>query len=181
MNKFRWFLIGIFLTIAGSASAVYIGGPLESALLEKLSSDPSGNEAQIYYNTTEKKAKVYDGATWKGLGSGSGGGGGIQLNENGDFESGLVNYSATSGLTSTSVLGEVGKGVNSGKWDAAADTDTFQTDYFLVEPLLEGKSCLAEFYYKWDAGTLTHLNVKVEAETAGDQTIAVDLVPTAYI
>lgn len=83
MKKLYWYLAGLLTTIAiGTASAMYVGGELESALLEKLSSDPAGNEAQIYYNTTSKKAKLYNGSAWVGLGSG--GAGEINYNDDAD-------------------------------------------------------------------------------------------------
>ena len=48
---------------------------LDVAGLEQLASDPVGNlfEGRIYYNTSEKTAKIYDGSAWNDVGSGSGG------------------------------------------------------------------------------------------------------------
>ena len=38
----------------------------------RLSSDPSGTEGDVYYNTYIKSLKYHDGTTWQVVGSGSG-------------------------------------------------------------------------------------------------------------
>ncbi len=68
---FAWVLA--FATLCSPAFALDINGELKKALLEKQSSDPTGTEARLYYNTTSKKAKVYNGTSWGELG-GSGAG-----------------------------------------------------------------------------------------------------------
>lgn len=42
-----------------------------NVLIQNLSSDPTGTESRIYYNTTSKVLKFYDGTTWVSLGSSS--------------------------------------------------------------------------------------------------------------
>lgn len=72
MQRLIAFLLAL-LVATTPAGAVDINGELKKALLEKQSSDPTGTEARIYYNTTSKKAKVYNGTAWGELGgSGSG-------------------------------------------------------------------------------------------------------------
>lgn len=74
MRAFKWWLIGVFTVLAGTAYGLKVYGELEGALLEKLSSDPTGTEARVYYNTTENKAKLYNGTSWGNLGGSSGAG-----------------------------------------------------------------------------------------------------------
>jgi hypothetical protein len=52
-------------------------GQLIKAQLEQLSADPTGAnavESQVYYNTSSKKVRFYNGTIWADLGSGGGGG-----------------------------------------------------------------------------------------------------------
>lgn len=75
-----------FATAFSPAFALDINGELKKAQLEKLSSDPTGSEARVYYNTVSKTPQIYNGTAWTTLGSGAGTG----LNnlvENGDAES----------------------------------------------------------------------------------------------
>lgn len=90
MTRFKWWLLGLITAIASTAFAgMYVGGELEKALLEKQSSDPTGVEARVYYDTTAKKAKIYNGTLWSELGSGGGGGGVVNLNPNPNAASGV--------------------------------------------------------------------------------------------
>lgn len=41
------------------------GNQLLNAIIQKLASDPSNIEARIYYNTTDKVLKYYDGTAWR--------------------------------------------------------------------------------------------------------------------
>lgn len=72
LQRFIAFLLAL-LVASSPAAAVDINGELKKAQLEKLSSDPTGTEARLYYNTSSKKAKLYNGTAWGELGgSGSG-------------------------------------------------------------------------------------------------------------
>lgn len=66
MAKRFLILIGILLAVCANAVlAVDINGQLKRAQLEKLSSDPTGSAARIYYNTTANTSKYYDGTSWQ--------------------------------------------------------------------------------------------------------------------
>ena len=47
------------------------GQEIQSVSLEKISSNPSGFEGQIIYNTTDNLPKVYNGSAWEALSSGT--------------------------------------------------------------------------------------------------------------
>lgn len=49
------------------ALGVDINGQLVKAQLEKLSSDPTGSEARIYWNTSSLVPKIYNGTSWLSL------------------------------------------------------------------------------------------------------------------
>lgn len=67
--------IAAFFALALVLLGLKVNGELIQAYLEKLSDDPaSGGEGRVYYNTTEKKAKIHNGTGFVPLGSGSGGG-----------------------------------------------------------------------------------------------------------
>lgn len=66
------------------AMALDVNGELKKAQLEKLSSDPSAWEARIYWNTTDKAAKIYNGSAWSAVGAG--GSSGINLIANPNAE-----------------------------------------------------------------------------------------------
>lgn len=69
------------------ALSLDVNGELKRAYLERLSSDPAvGAESKIYWNSTDKKAKVHDGTSWAELGSGSGSGGLDSAVDNGNAE-----------------------------------------------------------------------------------------------
>lgn len=60
------------LVVGNSAGSTNIDFNLNQAvnmLAEKLSSDPSGTEARVYYNTTSDILKFYNGASWKEIGN----------------------------------------------------------------------------------------------------------------
>jgi len=69
MLRLRWFIIGAILFASTSATAVFIGGELESALLEVETSDPvtGVEEGRIYWNSTSMEARIYDGTVWRFL------------------------------------------------------------------------------------------------------------------
>ena len=70
MKKYR-FQILAFAFLGIFAAGMQINGQLVKAYLERLASDPSGaGESRIYWNTAEKKAKIFNGTTWGGLGGG---------------------------------------------------------------------------------------------------------------
>jgi hypothetical protein len=75
------FLISLLGPSADVALALDVNGQLKSAQLEKLSSNPVTNEveARIFWDTTQKAARVYDGTIWKALGSGGSGSGANNL------------------------------------------------------------------------------------------------------
>lgn len=71
----KLFTLFLALLIASPASAdITVNGQLKKAQLEKLSTAPTSSEARVYYNTSTKKAQIYNGSAWGDLG-GSGQGG----------------------------------------------------------------------------------------------------------
>ncbi|HEX2578676.1 MAG TPA: hypothetical protein VHK88_20195 [Aquihabitans sp.] len=48
------------------------GGELLSFKVQSLTSDPTGSEARVYYNSTDKQLKYHNGTTWTALAAGSG-------------------------------------------------------------------------------------------------------------
>lgn len=85
-KQFLAFLLSFLVALP--ASAIDVNGQLKNAQLEKQASDPTSYEARIYYNTAEKKAKIYNGTAWQNVGSGSGTAG--NLVTNGDSEDAAV-------------------------------------------------------------------------------------------
>jgi len=76
------YLTNLFLIISlmipyGQSFGVDINGQLKNAQLEKSAADPVSNivESRLYYNTTSKKPKIYNGVVWSDLGGSSGGSG----------------------------------------------------------------------------------------------------------
>jgi hypothetical protein len=61
------FLTLFFLLFTVQASALEVNGELKNAVGEKLASDPVTGlvEGRIYYNTTTKTLRVYDGSAWR--------------------------------------------------------------------------------------------------------------------
>lgn len=88
MTTTRILSLLLALAVAAPASAIDVNGQLKNAWLEKQASDPTGQEARIIYNTTEKKAKIYNGSAWQNVGSGSGSAGNLVVN--GDAEDAAV-------------------------------------------------------------------------------------------
>jgi len=151
MNRFSWFIVGLVLAITTSAIALNVNGELKVALLELLASDPVSQveEGRIYYNTTAKQAKIYNGSSWAGLGGGSGAGGIFHI-DNYNFENGTVTdwsvfddgavsepvdgegAGATVAFTHTSTASEVLRGSGSAKFSKdAADRqgEGFSVDF----------------------------------------------------
>lgn len=83
----------LFVLVLFAASyhgfALEVNSQLKGALLEKQAADPTGTEARIYYNTAEKKAKIYNGTAWSSVGSG---GGGINYITQFDAETGITQW-----------------------------------------------------------------------------------------
>jgi len=73
MRKAIYGLLAL-LVLSDIAVGMEVNGELKKALLEKQSSDPTGYEARVYYNTTSKNPKIYNGTSWSTLGSGAGSG-----------------------------------------------------------------------------------------------------------
>lgn len=123
------------LLIASPAFAdITVNGQLKNAQLEKFSSDPAGKEARIYYNTTTKGAKIYNGSGWTDVGSGTGGG----------VKNYIANPSGASGAndwsqTGTAAIARVTTGLPRATTTGtglklsggAADTDYLQTCFTL--------------------------------------------------
>lgn len=62
-------LVAALIVLAAPARAEVVNGELKKAKLEKLGSSPTGTEARIYWDTTQKKAQIYDGTNWTAIGS----------------------------------------------------------------------------------------------------------------
>lgn len=91
IRKIYWTLILTLFALTPISYSLFIGGELKTALLEKLSSDPTASEARVYYNTTNKQAKIYNGTSWTSLG-GSGQGGINYVDDNPDAEAGVGSW-----------------------------------------------------------------------------------------
>ncbi len=64
----KWLIAFFGLMITTAAMALTVNGELKKALFEKLSADPTGYTARVYYNTTSNKTRIYDGTSWSDIG-----------------------------------------------------------------------------------------------------------------
>lgn len=109
------------------ASQIY--GELQKALFEKLSSDPTGTEARFYWNTADKKAKIYDGTSWVNIGTGSSSGINY-LSANPDAEAnvtGWTTYADAAGVAPVDCTG----GSPASTWTRTTSTPLRGTGSFL--------------------------------------------------
>ncbi len=65
MKRFIVLLLSLLTLAAPAFADVTVNGQLKKAQLEKLSADPTGSTARVYYNTTDNVAKYYNGSAWK--------------------------------------------------------------------------------------------------------------------
>lgn len=124
------------------------------------------NEPFMRYDAAQSKwLKSDDGIVVKSLGGAGGGGGGINLllEENFDFEDGDSKWTASgsSVFSITEVVGEIGNGTRSGKWDASAASENLDSQLVLVPNILTNQSCLLELPYRWPSGVDGDIIVKV--------------------
>lgn len=118
-----------------------------------------------------------DGSTTLPVGSG-GSSSGVNILSNSDFEQGVSVGWTNSGGTLTVESSVPLYGTKSALFNAAANGNTFTSSDYVVPEGLENRACSLNFYYKWESGTLTHLNYVVELDDGTDLTTATDLVPT---
>lgn len=68
------FLLVLFVMLGALTGAITVNGQAIKMMLENLSSDPTAYVGRVYFNTSTKKPKIYNGLVWSELGSGGGGG-----------------------------------------------------------------------------------------------------------
>lgn len=64
MLRFLSGLLALLLVWAVDAFALDINGELKKARLEQLSSDPTGTEGRVFWDTDDNLYRVYDGSSW---------------------------------------------------------------------------------------------------------------------
>lgn len=109
------------------ASQIY--GELQKALFEKLSSDPTGTEARFYWNTADKKAKIYDGTSWVNIGTGSSSGINY-LSANPDAEANVTGWTTYADAAGTAPVDCTG-GSPASTWTRTTSTPLRGTGSFL--------------------------------------------------
>jgi hypothetical protein len=134
---------------------------------------PSGSNPQIDFRGTNQQIRANrsdaklqfsnDGSNWKSFGSGTGSGGGTNLlaDFNFDFEDGTSLWTASGGsftVESSSPL----NGLQSGKFNASASSQTLSSAEYLIPAGFEGRKCQLHIpFYKYASGTAGDYNVKV--------------------
>lgn len=120
------------------------------------------------------------GGSEKAIGSGGGAGGGLNLllDNNFDFESGDPPSAWTaSGGTFTAETGLPLNGGQSGLWDPSVSAQNLDSPLKTVPITLEGNSCLARIFYKWETGSAG--DIKLQALDSNSNVLSeLDLVPT---
>lgn len=124
----KWLIAFFGLMITTAAMALTVNGELKKALFEKLSADPTGYTARVYYNTTSNKTRIYDGTSWSDIGGatsslneflidvGSAGNTRTTANTNllGDAKASSISATATITIASPGVVTIVGHGLTTG-------------------------------------------------------------------
>ncbi len=102
------------------------------------------------------------------IGSGGGGAAGINILENGDFEVGSppTEWTASAGVFIAETVAQ-GFDAQSGSWDAAAGSDTLDSDFQAVPLGLENRKCNATMEYIYDTGSTGDYKLQVIANSAG--------------
>lgn len=120
------------------------------------------NQPRIKWDDTSGKLQFSnDGTVFKSIGSGAGGGGGINMlvDNNFDFEGGTTDWtnSGSGTFSVTTTAGEVAFDTRSGKWDAAAASDTLSSASKAISDYygLRGNNCEVNMWYKGGDDNIT--------------------------
>lgn len=120
------------------------------------------------------------GGSEKAIGSGGGAGGGLNLllDNNFDFESGDPPSAwVSSGGTFVAETVNPLNGGQSGLWDPSVSAQNLDSPLKTVPITLEGNSCLARIFYKWETGSAG--DIKLQALDSSSAILnQIDLVPT---
>lgn len=104
-----------------------------------------------------------DGSTFAAIGSGGGGGAGVNilLDSNPDFEDGSPPSDWTSsGGTFVVESTNPGFGLQSGKWDPSATSQTLSSALIAIPDGLLSGPCMAQISYEWSAGSAGDLKLQ---------------------
>ena len=186
MNKhtFQNIIIFIFIALFAFACARISDNVLQvgdlNTVVDKLLHMGNGI---FKWDGTDQKLKFSNdaGVSFKAIGSGAGGSGGINLLENPDFESGILNWTASGG-----VFAHITSGVNlligegSATIDFSATSETLDSDLELIPNGLKGRTCSTSMIYLADTISVGDVQLVVNDGT-NDLITPIDLVPTSGV
>jgi hypothetical protein len=181
----KHFLVTIltYMIAFSPAQALEVNGQLKNALIENSASDPVTNviESRFYWNTTTKKAKVYNGIAWSNLGSGAGGSGEknyISANPSGEVDTSGWNCVGDLDIVRTATAADLPRENTTGTGlKIKADENTQSVaDYCYFDFTLDDIDLNRKLNVKWaqkQTGTYVASNLAVVITTQADRTTAI--------